>query len=48
MGYFDFDNFEECVKYEIFMLLLSGDYIKLEDLVDMIFVSCVIILNDMK
>ncbi|HEL6663825.1 TPA: HTH domain-containing protein, partial [Listeria monocytogenes] len=30
--YFDLDNPEERVKYEIFLLLSSADYIKLEDL----------------
>lgn len=47
-GYFDLDNPEERVKYEIFMLLSSGDYIKLEDLADTIFASRATISNDMK
>ncbi|MBC8930157.1 HTH domain-containing protein, partial [Escherichia coli] len=47
-GYFDLDNPEERVKYEIFLLLSSADYIKLEDLADTIFASRATISNDMK
>ncbi|EHW9791021.1 TPA: BglG family transcription antiterminator [Listeria innocua] len=46
--YFDLDNPEERVKYEIFLLLSSADYIKLEDLADTLFASRATISNDMK
>lgn len=46
--YFDLDNPEERVKYEIFWLLSSADYIKLEDLADTIYASRATISNDMK
>lgn len=46
--YFDLDNPEERVKYEIFLLLSSANYIKLEDLADTLFASRATISNDMK